>query len=128
LRETIEAIPLDEVPLVARGVPELHLPRLLQLAAKAVFQLLTLLWMLLVALPRPEQVSPATRSTWRWLAMVDVRNDGKLLGDAGKALARFAVILGAELADGNVAVKDLDAGTQTVVSLSELEASLRLRS
>ena len=33
----------------------------------------------LVALPRPEQVSPATRSTWRWLAMVDARNDGKLL-------------------------------------------------
>ena len=55
------------------------------------------------------------------------KNVGKLLGDAGKARARFAVILGAELADGNVAVKDLDAGTQTVVSLSELEASLRLR-
>jgi histidyl-tRNA synthetase len=37
------------------------------------------------------------------------------------------VILGAELADGNVAVKDLDAGTQAVVPLAELESSLRPR-
>jgi len=33
----------------------------------------------LVAEPRPEQVSPATRSTWSWLSEVDPRNDGKLL-------------------------------------------------
>lgn len=33
----------------------------------------------LVASPRPEQVSPATRGTWRWLSTVDSRNDGKLL-------------------------------------------------
>lgn len=55
------------------------------------------------------------------------KNVGKLLGDAGKARARFAVILGAELADGNVAVKDLDAGTQAVVPLAELESSLHSR-
>jgi histidyl-tRNA synthetase len=53
------------------------------------------------------------------------RNVGKLLGDAGKARARFAVILGAELAEGGVALKDLDAGTQSVVALSDLEAALR---
>ena len=32
------------------------------------------------------------------------RNVGKLLGEAGKVRARFAVILGDELADGNVAL------------------------
>jgi histidyl-tRNA synthetase len=53
------------------------------------------------------------------------RNVGKLLGDAGKARARFAVILGAELAEGGVALKDLDAGTQSVVALSDLESALR---
>jgi len=48
------------------------------------------------------------------------RNVGKLLGDAGKARARFAVILGAELAEGSVALKDLDAGTQQVTPLAGL--------
>jgi predicted esterase len=33
----------------------------------------------LVAAPRPQQVSPGTRGTYRWLARVDPRNDGKLL-------------------------------------------------
>ena len=33
----------------------------------------------LVAEPRPEQVSPATRGTYRWLSTIDARNDGKLL-------------------------------------------------
>mgnify|MGYP001810539708 CR=1 FL=1 len=33
-----------------------RLPRLLQLAAKAAFQLLSLLWLLLVALPRPDVI------------------------------------------------------------------------
>ncbi|MEY2715459.1 MAG: Anticodon binding domain, partial [Planctomycetota bacterium] len=45
---------------------------------------------------------------------------GKLLGDAGKARARLAVILGAELAEGNVALKNLDAGSQQVVPLASL--------
>jgi len=53
------------------------------------------------------------------------RNVGKLLGDAGKARARFAVILGAELADGLVAVKDLDAGSQQALPLAGVEAFLR---
>jgi histidyl-tRNA synthetase len=52
------------------------------------------------------------------------RNVGKLLGEAGKARARFAVILGAELADGAAAVKDLDGGTQEVVPLADLAARL----
>jgi hypothetical protein len=33
----------------------------------------------LVAAPRPDRVSPATRPTYRWLARIDPRNDGKLL-------------------------------------------------
>ena len=53
------------------------------------------------------------------------RNVGKLLGDAGKARARFAVILGAELAEGQVAVKDLDAGSQQTLPLAGVEAFLR---
>ena len=53
------------------------------------------------------------------------RNVGKLLGDAGKARARFAVILGAELADGNVSLKDLDAGAQQVVPLAGIDALIK---
>jgi histidyl-tRNA synthetase len=55
------------------------------------------------------------------------KNVGKLLGDAGKARARCALILGAELAEGNVALKDLDLGTQRSVSLTEAVAVLRGR-
>jgi len=53
------------------------------------------------------------------------RNVGKLLGDAGKARARFAVILGAELAEGHVALKDLDLGTQRTIALAEAVTVLR---
>ena len=53
------------------------------------------------------------------------RNVGKLLGDAGKARARFAVILGTELADGNVALKNLDAGSQQVVPLAGLAERIK---
>jgi len=53
------------------------------------------------------------------------RNVGKLLGDAGKCRARRAVILGAELADGMVQVKDLDRNEQIVVSLKDLAQHLR---
>ncbi|MFO0895255.1 MAG: histidine--tRNA ligase [Phycisphaerales bacterium] len=52
------------------------------------------------------------------------QNVGKLLGDAGKARARFAVILGAEMAQGAAALKDLDAGTQRLVPLDGLQAAL----
>jgi histidyl-tRNA synthetase len=48
------------------------------------------------------------------------RNVGKLLGEAGKARARFAVILGRELESGNVVLKDLDAGEQRNVPLDDL--------
>ncbi|MCZ6811499.1 MAG: His/Gly/Thr/Pro-type tRNA ligase C-terminal domain-containing protein, partial [Planctomycetota bacterium] len=55
------------------------------------------------------------------------RNVGKLLGEAAKARARFAVILGDELKDGNVVVKDLDAGKQENVKLDDLATMLRER-
>ncbi len=41
------------------------------------------------------------------------RNVGKLLGEAAKARARCAVILGDELEQGYVVVKDLDSGEQS---------------
>jgi len=49
---------------------------------------------------------------------------GKLLGDAAKARARFAVILGAELAQGAVALKDLDGGSQELVPLAQVAECL----
>jgi histidyl-tRNA synthetase len=52
------------------------------------------------------------------------RNVGKLLGDAAKARARFAVILGAELAQGAVALKDLDGGSQELVPLAQVAARI----
>jgi len=54
-------------------------------------------------------------------------NIGKLLGDAGKQRARSAVILGRELADGMVALKDLDGGEQSLVPIGEVVAQLRTR-
>jgi hypothetical protein len=33
----------------------------------------------LVAAPRPDRISPATLGTYRWLAKIDPRNDGKML-------------------------------------------------
>ena len=56
------------------------------------------------------------------------KNVGKLLGDAGKARARFAVILGNELAGGNVALKNLDAGSQAVVPLAGLADLIKAES
>ena len=47
-------------------------------------------------------------------------NLGKLLKDAGKCNARHAVILGEELAEGHVVVKDFDAGEQTTVAVDDL--------
>jgi histidyl-tRNA synthetase len=49
---------------------------------------------------------------------------GKLLGDAAKARARFAIILGAELAQGMVVVKDLDGGSQRPVPVTGVVADL----
>jgi len=51
-------------------------------------------------------------------------NVGKLLGDAGKARARTAVILGREYDEGRIVLKDLDLGTQREVGIDELERAL----
>ncbi len=53
------------------------------------------------------------------------RNVGKLLGDAGKNRARTAVILGNELAEGSVALKNLDAGSQLVTPLIGLADAVK---
>ncbi|MCE9620485.1 MAG: histidine--tRNA ligase [Planctomycetes bacterium] len=52
------------------------------------------------------------------------KNIGKLLSEAGKCRAKRAVILGSELAEGAVAIKDLDGGGQRVVPLKEVAAAL----
>ena len=52
------------------------------------------------------------------------RNVGKLLGEAGKVRAKLAIILGEELADGLVTVKNLDSGDQESVRLDELTSKL----
>ena len=52
------------------------------------------------------------------------RNLGKLLSEATKLHARHAVVLGDELADGMVILKDLDGGTQQEVLLEELPSTL----
>lgn len=53
------------------------------------------------------------------------RNIGKLLGDAAKVRARFAVILDDKLAEGAVTLKDLDGGSQRDVRVDELCGLLR---
>ena len=52
------------------------------------------------------------------------RKLGKQLEAAAKEHAHFAVLLGDELADGQVQVKDLDAGTQRLVALADLSREL----
>ncbi len=53
------------------------------------------------------------------------RGVGKALGEASKARARFAVILGEELAQGMVVVKDLGGGEQEDVPQEALEGYLK---
>ncbi|MDA1008005.1 MAG: histidine--tRNA ligase [Planctomycetota bacterium] len=53
------------------------------------------------------------------------RNVGKLLSDAARSRARMAVIVGAELSDGLVTVKDLASGAQHSVPLDELSTFVR---
>lgn len=48
------------------------------------------------------------------------RNVGKLLGDADKSGARVALIFGAECSEGNVVLKELASGEQSVVSIEGL--------
>ena len=52
------------------------------------------------------------------------RKLGKQLEAAAKEHAHFAVILGDELGDGQVQVKDLEAGTQRLVGLADLSREL----
>jgi histidyl-tRNA synthetase len=53
------------------------------------------------------------------------RNVGKLLGEASRQRARCAVILGGESAGGRAQVKDLAAGEQRTVALTDLVACIR---
>ena len=54
------------------------------------------------------------------------RKLGRQLESASKEHARFAVIIGDELADGHVQLKDMEAGTQKLVLLDELAHELNL--
>lgn len=53
------------------------------------------------------------------------RNVGKLLGEASKSHARFAVILGKELQNNLVVLKDLASGEQKEMNLNDLASRLR---
>lgn len=53
------------------------------------------------------------------------RNMGKLMKDASNAKAKFAVILGEELKDGNVVVKNLETSEQKQCSVGELLDTVR---
>ena len=48
------------------------------------------------------------------------RNVGKLLTEAAKSNARFSVILGEELADGKVVVKNMDTGEQSEIPQTDI--------
>jgi histidyl-tRNA synthetase len=54
------------------------------------------------------------------------RNVGKLLGDAGKCYARTAVILGDELKENKVAVKDMETQEQVLVNRDEVVEHVRM--
>jgi histidyl-tRNA synthetase len=56
------------------------------------------------------------------------RKLGRQLEAAVKAGARFAVIVGDELADGNIVLRDLGAASQKPVPLVDLPALLRRKS
>jgi histidyl-tRNA synthetase len=57
-------------------------------------------------------------------AELAVRKLGRQLETASKEHAHFAVIIGDELADGHVQLKDLEAGTQRLVPLVDLAREL----
>jgi histidyl-tRNA synthetase len=52
------------------------------------------------------------------------RKLGRQLESASREHAHFAVIIGDELTDGNVQLKDLEAGTQRLVAVTELAKDL----
>lgn len=53
------------------------------------------------------------------------RNVGKLLGEASRCRSRCAVILGAELAAGLVALKDLSSGEQRLIPVGDVVAEVQ---
>jgi histidyl-tRNA synthetase len=57
-------------------------------------------------------------------AELSPRKLARQLESAAKEHAHFAILIGDELADGHVQVKDLDAGTQRLVALDELAQHL----
>jgi histidyl-tRNA synthetase len=57
-------------------------------------------------------------------AELAVRKLGRQLEAAARDGAHFAIIVGDELADGHVQVKDLQAGTQKVVAVADLAREL----
>jgi len=57
-------------------------------------------------------------------AELATRKLGRQLETASRDHAHFAVIIGDELADGHVQLKDLEAGTQRLVALAELARDL----
>ena len=61
-------------------------------------------------------------------ADLSARKLGRQLEAAVREGARFAVILGDELADGDVQLRDLDAASQKQVPLADLAALLRRKS
>ena len=57
-------------------------------------------------------------------AELGARKLGRQLETASKEHAHFAVIIGDELIDGHVQLKDLEAGTQRLVPLADLAREL----
>ena len=61
---------------------------------------------------------------WRSARSWPPRKLGRQLEAASRDHAHFAVIIGDELADGHVQLKDLEAGTQRLVPLADLARDL----
>jgi histidyl-tRNA synthetase len=77
------------------------------------------------------RLAVATRLRAAGLAVwadLTVRKLGRQLEAAVREGARYAVILGDELATGDVALRDLDAASQKLVALDDLAALLRRKS
>ena len=53
------------------------------------------------------------------------RNVGKLLTEAAKTNTRFTVILGEELEQGNVVIKDMDSGDQSEIALCDIISHIK---
>jgi histidyl-tRNA synthetase len=71
------------------------------------------------------RVAGLLRTEGLWVrAELATRKLGRQLETASRDHAHFAVIIGDELAEGNVQLKDLEAGTQRLVPLAELAREL----